>query len=95
MCRAAAATYWQAGIDGIYLWNNHLIEWAANANYDRTPWKEVADPNKISKLNKHYLLDYDPIVIRPRYGEFGRITKSIIIRWCRLWKDHSCTSPLY
>ena len=59
MCRASAATYWQAGIDGIYLWNNHLIEWAANTNYDRTPWKEVADPNKISKLNKHYLLDYD------------------------------------
>ena len=59
MCRASAATYWQAGIDGIYLWNNHLIEWTANANYDRGPWKEVADPNKISKLNKHYLLDYD------------------------------------
>ena len=59
MWRAAAATYWQAGIDGIYLWNNHLIEWCANANYNRGPWKEVADPNKISKLNKHYLLDYD------------------------------------
>ena len=57
MCRASAATYWQAGVDGLYLWNNHVIEFFRDADYDRQPWKEIGDPAAIAGLNKHYLVD--------------------------------------
>ena len=57
MCRASAATYWQAGVDGLYLWNNHVIEFFRDSDYDRQPWKEIGDPAAIATLNKHYLVD--------------------------------------
>ncbi len=57
MCRASAATYWQAGVDGLYLWNNHVIEFFRDSDYDRQPWKEIGDPASIAGLNKHYLVD--------------------------------------
>ena len=57
MCRASAATYWQAGVDGLYLWNNHVIEFFRDSDYDRQPWKEIGDPASIASLNKHYLVD--------------------------------------
>ena len=57
MCRASAATYWQAGVDGLYLWNNHVIEFFRDSDYDRQPWKEIGDPAAIASLNKHYLVD--------------------------------------
>ena len=57
MCRATAASHWRAGADGIYLFNNHLIEFARDANYDRQPWKEIADPDLIARKDKHYLVD--------------------------------------
>ena len=57
MCRASAATYWRAGVDGIYLWNNQIIEFSRDAAYDREPWKEIADPRLIARRDKHYLVD--------------------------------------
>ena len=57
MCRASAASYWNAGADGIYLWNNQLIEFNRDLQYDRQPWKEIGDPEMIEKRNKHYLID--------------------------------------
>ena len=57
MCRASAATYWQAGVDGICLWNNHLIRFNRDLEYDRQPWKEIADPALIAKRDKHYVVD--------------------------------------
>ena len=57
MCRASAATYWRAGVDGLYLWNNHVIEFFRDSDYDRRPWKELGDPVSIANLNKHYLVD--------------------------------------
>ena len=58
MCRASAASYWNAGVDGIYLWNNQLIEFNRDLGYDRQPWKEIGDPELIKKRNKHYLVDH-------------------------------------
>jgi hypothetical protein len=58
MCRASAACCWRAGVDGLYLFNNHIIEFLVDADYDRQPWKEIADPDLIARKDKHYLVDY-------------------------------------
>jgi len=60
MCRASAATYWRAGVDGLYLWNNHLIEFNRYAPSHRQPWREIGDPDVIDKLDKHYVIDTPP-----------------------------------
>jgi len=57
MCRATAAIHWRAGSDGVYLFNNHLIQANRDLDYDRQPWKEVADPDLIARKDKHYLVD--------------------------------------
>jgi len=57
MCRACAANYWKAGVDGIYIFNNHLIEFVRDSDYDHQPWREIADPALLSRKNKHYLVD--------------------------------------
>ena len=57
MCRASALNHWRAGADGLYLFNNHLIEFAEDAHYDRQPWKEIADPGLLARKDKHYLVD--------------------------------------
>ena len=57
MCRAAAANYWRAGVDGLYLWNNHVIEYWWDDRYGRGPWHEIADPALIAERDKHYVVD--------------------------------------
>ena len=57
MCRAVAAAHWRVGADGIYLFNNHLIPFTRDLDYDRQPWKEMADPDLIARKDKHYLVD--------------------------------------
>ncbi|MFP6647443.1 MAG: family 10 glycosylhydrolase [Candidatus Latescibacterota bacterium] len=57
MCRASAATYWQAGVDGLYLWNNQIIEFARDASYDGQPWREIGAPESLHRMNKHYVVD--------------------------------------
>lgn len=61
MCRASASNYWQAGADGIYLWNNQLIQFNFSAKYDGQPWREIWDPQIMAKLDKHYLIDNKPL----------------------------------
>ena len=60
MCRASAATYWQAGVDGIYLWNNQLIEFNRDINYSGQQWREIGDPATLAGRDKHYLADKPP-----------------------------------
>ena len=57
MCRATAATHWQAGVDGVYLWNNHFIEFNHSADYDRQPWREIGAPDTLAGKDKHYAVD--------------------------------------
>jgi len=57
MCRATAAAHWQAGVDGVYLWNNQLIEFNHSADYDRGPWYEVGAPETVAGKDKHYAVD--------------------------------------
>jgi len=73
MCRASASTYWRAGVDGIYLWNNQLIPFAHSLAYSRQPWKELADPEGMSRRNKHYLVDY-PWQLEVLKNELGSYT---------------------
>ena len=70
MCRASAAAYWQAGVDGIYLWNNQLIAFNRDINYDRQQWKEIGDPAVLAGHNKHYLVD-KPQEWEASAAEFG------------------------
>ena len=71
MYRAMAAGYWRAGVDGIYLWNNHLIEYFHDPNWDRTPWREIGDPDRMARMDKHYLVDHD-MASHPELGRFAR-----------------------
>jgi len=73
MCRASASTYWRAGVDGIYLWNNHLIPFNRSLAYSRRPWKEIADPEGMSRRNKHYLVDH-PHQLEVMKNELGSYT---------------------
>jgi hypothetical protein len=57
MCRATAAAHWQAGADGVYLWNNQLIEFNHSADYDAQPWREVGSPDTLIGKDKHYAVD--------------------------------------
>lgn len=57
MYRASAATYWQAGVDGLYLWNSHLYEFQCDVHYDHRSWYELADPVLLSSLDKQYVVD--------------------------------------
>ncbi len=57
MCRASAATYWRAGVDGLYLWNNQIIPFSRDINYSGQQWREIGDPDTLEGRNKHYLAD--------------------------------------
>ena len=57
MCRASALAHWRAGVDGLYLWNDHLVPFSHDLGYDRTSWHEIADPGALKWKDKHYLLD--------------------------------------
>lgn len=57
MIRASALAYWKAGVDGLYLWNHHLIPFALDAGFDPVSWREIGDPGAIAGSDKHYVLD--------------------------------------
>ena len=52
MCRAIRR-HLLAGpeVDGLYLWNNHVIEFFRDGDYDRQPWKEIGDPASITRTS--------------------------------------------
>ena len=63
MRAATAANNWQSGVDGLYLFNNHLIEFHQTADFSRRSWAQIGDPTVLSRLDKHYIVDsrYDPL----------------------------------
>ncbi|WP_395744679.1 family 10 glycosylhydrolase [Prosthecobacter sp.] len=54
--RATAALHWQAGADGMYLWNQHWIKHYRDAAFDRQSWKEIGDPAVLAHKDKHYIV---------------------------------------
>ena len=54
--RAVAARHWQAGADGIFLWNQHFLKFDRDDRFDRQSWKEVGDPRVLARKDKHYLV---------------------------------------
>ena len=53
MLRAVAARYWQAGVDGLYLFNYYSMP----AAWKRDFLGQLADPEALARLDKHYALD--------------------------------------
>lgn len=54
--RATAALHWQAGADGMYLWNQHWIKHYRDYSFDRQSWKEIGDPAVLAHKDKHYIV---------------------------------------
>lgn len=54
--RAVAARHWQAGADGIYIWNQDWIKFAKDDRFDPQSWKEIGDPAVLAGLDKHYMV---------------------------------------
>ncbi len=54
--RAVAARHWQAGADGIYIWNQHFLKFDRDDRFDRQSWKEIGDPQVLEHRDKHYLV---------------------------------------
>jgi len=54
--RAVAALHWQAGADGMYLWNQHWIKHYRDDTFDRQSWKEIGDPAVLARKDKHYIV---------------------------------------
>ena len=50
--RAAAATLWYKGVDGIYLFNHYIAE-------EYPQFDELCDADKLTNLSKEYFLDWD------------------------------------
>jgi len=54
--RAVAAKHWQAGADGIYLWNQHWLKFYRDDKFDRQSWKEIGDPQILAHKDKYYIV---------------------------------------
>lgn len=52
MMRAAAANFWQAGVDGLYTW---FMPWPLGP-VERQILTEIGDPDLVQEANKHYFL---------------------------------------
>ena len=57
MRRATAALNWMAGFDGIYVFNNHFIEYFQTRSFDPRSWTELFDPKQMEHMDKHYIVD--------------------------------------
>lgn len=56
MYRAIAAKHWQAGADGMYIWNQHFLKFSQDDHFDRQSWKEIGSPEVLARKDKHYLV---------------------------------------
>ena len=56
MHRAVAARHWQAGADGIYIWNQDWVKFVKDGRFDPQSWKEIGSPDVLSRLDKHYVV---------------------------------------
>lgn len=54
--RAVAALHWQAGADGLYIWNQHFLKFFRDDKFDRQSWKEIGDPHVLAHKDKHYIV---------------------------------------
>lgn len=54
--RAVAARHWQAGADGLFIWNQHFLKFTRDDRFDQQSWKEIGDPETLARLDKHYLV---------------------------------------
>jgi len=54
--RAVAARHWQAGADGMYIWNQHWLKFYRDDKFDRQSWKEIGDPQVLARKDKHYIV---------------------------------------
>lgn len=54
--RAVAANHWQAGADGLFIWNQHFLKFDRDDKFDRQSWKEIGDPGTLAHLDKHYIV---------------------------------------
>lgn len=54
--RAVAARHWQAGADGLFIWNQHFLKFDRDDRFDRQSWKEIGDPQVLARKDKHYLV---------------------------------------
>lgn len=54
--RATAAKHWQAGADGMFIWNQHFLKFFRDDKFDRQSWKEIGDPQVLAQKDKHYLV---------------------------------------
>ncbi|MSU49854.1 MAG: hypothetical protein EXS37_12345 [Opitutus sp.] len=54
--RAVAARHWQAGADGMFIWNQHFLKYSADDRFDPQSWREIGDPAVLASKNKHYLV---------------------------------------
>ena len=54
--RAVAARHWQAGADGIYIWNQQWLKFTQDTHYDYQSWKEIGSPAVLARKNKDYIV---------------------------------------
>ena len=54
--RAVAARHWQAGADGMFIWNQHWLKFYRDDKFDRQSWKEIGDPLALARKDKHYIV---------------------------------------
>ena len=54
--RAVAARHWQAGADGMFIWNQHWLKFYRDDKFDRQSWKEIGDPLVLARKDKHYIV---------------------------------------
>jgi hypothetical protein len=54
--RAVAARHWQAGADGMFIWNQHWLKYYRDDKFDRQSWKEIGDPLALARKDKHYIV---------------------------------------
>ena len=69
MHRAVAARHWQAGADGIYIWNQDWVRFVKDGKFDPQSWKEIGSPEVLARLDKHYLVGPE--------GRGGSLPKSL------------------
>ncbi|MDB5851391.1 MAG: hypothetical protein JWP29_5143 [Rhodoferax sp.] len=54
--RANAALHAQAGADGHYLWNQHLVATFTDAGFVPRHWLDIGDAAALARRDKHYLV---------------------------------------
>lgn len=54
--RAVAALHWQAGAQGQFIWNQHLLPYIDDTAFVGQAWREIGSAEALARLDKHYLV---------------------------------------